>query len=60
MNRRSTIKMAAAFASMLALAVSIVATVLAVVSLRHRVHRDPLADLEARVGMPAPLFQHTR
>lgn len=35
-------------ASMLALAVSIVATVLAVVSLRHRVRRDPLADLEAR------------
>ena len=33
---------------LLALAVSVVATVLAVVSLRHRVRRDPLADLEAR------------
>jgi len=33
---------------LLALAVSIVAAVLAVVSLRHRVIRDPLADLEAR------------
>lgn len=35
-------------ATLLALAVSIVATVLAVVSLRHRVRRDPLAELEAR------------
>jgi transglutaminase-like putative cysteine protease len=33
---------------LLALAVSIIATVLAVVSLRHRVRRDPLAELEAR------------
>jgi len=33
---------------LLALSVSIVATVLAIVSLRHRVHRDPLAELEAR------------
>ncbi len=31
---------------LLALAVSVVATVLAVVSLRHRVRRDPLAELE--------------
>jgi len=35
-------------AALLALAVSIVATVLAIVSLRHRVRRDPLADLEGR------------
>jgi transglutaminase-like putative cysteine protease len=33
---------------LLALAVSIVATVLAIVSLRHRVRRDPLAELETR------------
>jgi hypothetical protein len=33
---------------LLALAVSIIATVLAVISLRHRVRRDPLADLETR------------
>ena len=33
---------------LLALAVSIVATVLALLSLRHRVRRDPLAELEAR------------
>ena len=33
---------------LLALAVSIIAAVLAVVSLRHRVRRDPLADLETR------------
>jgi transglutaminase-like putative cysteine protease len=33
---------------LLAIAVSIVAIVLAVFSLRHRVQRDPLADLEAR------------
>ena len=33
---------------LLALSVSIIATVLAVVSLRHRVRRDPLAELEAR------------
>jgi len=33
---------------LLALVVSIIATVLAVVSLRHRVRRDPLADLETR------------
>ena len=35
-------------AILLALAVSIVAAVLAAVSLRHRVRREPLADLEAR------------
>ena len=34
--------------TLLALAVSVIATVLAVVSLRHRVRRDPLADLETR------------
>jgi len=33
---------------LLALSVSIVATVLAVISLRHRVRRDPLAELETR------------
>jgi len=33
---------------LLALAVSIIATVLAVISLRHRVRRDPLAELETR------------
>jgi len=33
---------------LLALAVGVVTTVLAVLSLRHRVRRDPLADLEAR------------
>jgi transglutaminase-like putative cysteine protease len=33
--------------TLLALAVSVVATVLAVVSLRHRVKRDPLAELES-------------
>lgn len=33
---------------LLALSVSIVATVLAIVSLRHRVRRDPLAELETR------------
>ena len=33
---------------LLAIAVSIVAMVLAVLSLRHRVRRDPLAELEAR------------
>jgi transglutaminase-like putative cysteine protease len=33
---------------LLALAVGAVTTVLAVISLRHRVRRDPLADLEAR------------
>jgi len=33
---------------LLTLAVSLVATVLAVVSLRHRVQRDPLAELEQR------------
>ena len=35
-------------AALLALAVSLVAFVLAVVSLRHRVRRDPLAELETR------------
>ena len=35
-------------AILLAFAVSAVATVLAVVSLRHRVRRDPLAELESR------------